>query len=65
MGDGYYYLQKGDIIQPGDESDNVNDGWRDDPRWKEYTGPRIGRPAPDPTYPAHTLFRRRIREPEE
>ena len=58
---GYYYLEKGDIIKPGDEFDNINDGWRDMPNWTTYTGPRIGHPAPDPQYISHTQFRRKIK----
>ena len=57
--DGYYYLEKGDIIKKGDEVDACCDGWRDDPVWEEVKY-RIGCPAPDPQYPAHSIFRRKL-----
>lgn len=54
----YYYLKEGEIIQEGDEVDICNDGWRDDPVWKETTC--VGQPAPDPQYPSHRRYRRKI-----
>jgi len=54
----YRYLKKGEIIKDGDEADVCADGWRDDPRWIPTT--RIGKPAPDPAYPSHTTFRRKL-----
>lgn len=56
---GYYYLEKGDIIKEGDEVDACRDGWRDDPIWEKVKH-RIGCPAPDPQYPAHSVFRRKL-----
>ncbi len=55
----YRMLQKGEIIREGDEADLCNDGWRDWPKW-EPAKHRIGKPAPDPKYPAHTRFRRLV-----
>lgn len=54
----YHYLQKDEIIQVGDECDNCNDGWRDEPVW--VPAKAIGEPAPDPGYPAHRRYRRRL-----
>lgn len=53
----YRLLEKGEIIQQGDEYDSCRDGWRDPPRWQPVVT-LIGHPAPDPQYPAHTLYRR-------
>ena len=52
----YRRLEKGEIIQDGDETDRCADPWRDDPVW----GPagNIGEPAPDPQFPAHRQYRR-------
>lgn len=55
----YRYLKHGEIIKATDEYDACNDGWRDDPVWKPVKT-RIGQPAPDPQYPAHTIYRRRL-----
>jgi hypothetical protein len=52
----YRQLEEGEIIQPGDQVDASNDGWRDEPRWEPATC--IGQPAPDPKYPAHRRYRR-------
>ena len=53
------YLEHGEIIRGTDQYDACNDGWRDDPIWKQVTT-RIGYPAPNPAYPAHTNFRRKV-----
>ena len=57
--DDYYYLKAGEIIQQGDEVDACVDGWRDDPKWIPAVG-RIGQSAPDPRFPSHSRYRRRI-----
>jgi hypothetical protein len=57
--DEYYYLKTGGIIQQGDEVDVCIDGWRDEPKWMQ-AGLRIGKPAHDPRYPAHSRYRRLI-----
>ncbi len=54
----YRILDKGDIIQAGDEVDGCADPWHDEPHWVPAS--RIGEPAPDPAYPAHSIYRRRI-----
>ena len=65
MSSEYRILKKGEIIQEGDEWDACRDGWRDEPIWKAVTKdfPSIGKPAPDPRYPAHTIFR--TKRPEQ
>jgi len=55
----YRMLEKGEIVQKGDEVDACRDGWRDDPEWKLAVH-SVGGPAPDPCYPSHRRFRRRI-----
>lgn len=55
----YRHLERGEIIKATDEYDACNDGWRDDPVWKPVKT-RIGQPAPDPAYPSHTTYRRRL-----
>lgn len=57
--DGYYYLEKGDIIQEGDEVDACRDGYKDDPIWVPVEH-RIGQPAPDPQFISHSQFRRKV-----
>ena len=54
----YRILKKGEIIQEGDETDRCVDPWRDDSVW----GPteNIGQPAPDPQYPSHRVYRRKV-----
>lgn len=54
----YRYLEAGEIIQDGDEVDICRDPWRDDPVWIPATA--IGRPAPDPKFPAHQIYRRKV-----
>ena len=54
----YRILKKGEIIQEGDETDGCADPWRDDPVW-EPAG-NIGEPAPDPQYPSHCVYRRKV-----
>ena len=53
----YYYLKKGEIIQAGDEADMCNDGWGGPANWQPAKY-RIGKPAPDPAFPAHVRYRR-------
>ena len=54
----YYYLKKGEIIQEGDECE-ISAKWNDPPKWVS-AGHTVGQPAPDPQYPAHRVYRRRI-----
>ena len=55
----YRRLEKGEIIQEGDEVDICADGYRDNPIWEKVTQ-RIGHPAPDPQFIAHSQFRREV-----
>lgn len=57
-------LNKGEAIQSGDEIDACVDPWRDDAAWKQVSPKSIGKLAPDPQYPAHRQYRRRVSEPE-
>jgi len=59
----YRILEKGEAIQAGDEVDASPDGWRDDPVWKPTTC--VGRRAPDPQYPSHRIYRRKVKQEEE
>ena len=54
-------LEKGEIIQPGDEVDACNDGWRDKTRW--VPAMNIGEPACDPSFPSHRTYRRQVPPP--
>jgi len=55
----YRPLKCGEVIQEGDEVDSSSD-WRDDPIWKPTTC--VGQAAPDPQFPAHRQYRRKIEE---
>ncbi len=52
----YRFLEKGEIIQEGDEVDGCNNPMKDIPIWRSTLC--VGEPAPDPTYIAHRLYRR-------
>lgn len=54
----YYYLQKGDIVKKGDEV-YMSDSMKEDGKWVKAVG-SIGKPAADPKYPAHCVYRRKI-----
>ncbi len=54
----YRILKRGEIIQEGDETDRCTDPWRDDPVWEPARN--IGQPAPDPQYPSHRVYRRKV-----
>jgi len=56
--DKYTMLKEGEIIRAGDEYDACVDGWRDPVDWQPIPTHMIGRPASDPNYPAHTIYRR-------
>lgn len=53
----YRMLEYNEIIQAGDEVDS-SAGWNDAPAW--LPARCIGEPAPDPAYPAHRRYRRRL-----
>lgn len=55
----YRQLIAGEIIQPGDEIDACVNAMKEQPRWEPVTQ-CIGEPAPDPSFPAHRIYRRRI-----
>ena len=55
----YRRLEYGEIIQQGDEIDGCGNPMKDWPVW-EPAG-NIGEPAPDPKYPSHRQYRRRIK----
>lgn len=55
---GYRRLDKGEVIQSGDEIDRCADAWRDDPKWEPVHPDNIGDVAPDPQYPSHRQYRR-------
>jgi len=56
---GYYYLDKGEIIQMGDEVE-ISNSFNDPERWIKSKH-CIGKPAPDPQYLAHRIYRRKIK----
>ena len=55
---GYRVLENGEIIQEGDEYDASINPMKDAIDWRPVEVSRIGEIAPDPQFPAHTLFRR-------
>lgn len=55
----YRILEKGEIVQEGDECDAAT-GWNDEAKW--VPAKCIGEQAPDPKYPAHRIYRRKIGE---
>lgn len=55
----YRILQKGEIIQKGDQKDACVNPWKDKPKWVD-AGANIGEQASDPAYPAHTRYRRPV-----
>ncbi len=58
-GNQYRMLAAGEIIMEGDEVDACRDGWRDEPKW-QLAKECIGQPAPDPVYPSHRVYRRKL-----
>ena len=59
----YRMLEKGEIIQEGDEVDACRDGWRDEPEWEPALH-CIGQEAPDPRFPSHRRYRRLKEAPD-
>jgi hypothetical protein len=55
----YRFLEKGEIVQEGDEVDACRDAMKDDPVWKPAVH-SVGRPAPDPRFSSHRIFRRKV-----
>lgn len=58
----YRNLKHGEIIQEGDERDMCNDGWRDPAKWVEVKPEEVGQKAPDPQYPSHRQYRRKVEQ---
>lgn len=58
MDDNYRILEEGEIIKEGDEID-AGLAWNDPVRWVP-AGITVGKPAPNPHYPSHRIYRRRI-----
>jgi hypothetical protein len=56
----YRRLEAGEVVQEGDEYDACRDGWRDPAKWVPVAESQIGVKAPDPQYPSHRQFRRKI-----
>lgn len=57
-GKNWRYLEAGELIQAGDETDRSVDSWKDWPKWEPVHPKDIGQPAPDPRFVAHRIFRR-------
>lgn len=57
----YYILQKGEIIQPGDECE-MSAKWNAPAKWVLADEHDIGKPAPDPNFLAHRKYRRLVTE---
>ena len=53
----YRILRNGELIQDGDEVD-ASRGPCDDAKWMPVGERMIGKPAPDPRYPSHRIYRR-------
>jgi len=60
MGEKYRRLEKGEIIQEGDEFDNCANPWHDEPKWIPVNEQSIGTPASDPNFVAHCKYRRKV-----
>lgn len=58
----YRRLHKDEIIKAGDEIDRCANPWHDDPIWVTVHPASVGGKAPDPAYPAHRQYRRRVCE---
>ena len=55
----YRRLEKGEIIQKGDQVDACESYWKDKPRWVEVSN-QIGELAPDSSWPANREYRRPV-----
>jgi len=58
----YRRLEKGEIVQAGDEFDGCGDPWRDDAVWVPATA--IGHVVSDPNFVSHGLYRRPLKAVE-
>lgn len=59
----YRRLEAGEVIQVGDEVE-TSAGWNAGARWIPVQN-SIGEPAPDPRFPAHRMYRRRVAGPQD
>ena len=64
MSGGYRILEQGEVIQEGDEIDRCADAWRDNAKWEPVHPNSIGDKAPDPRFPSHRIYRRKITNTE-
>ncbi len=55
----YRLLINGEIIKDGDEAD-ASRSFHDEAKWKPVAKHSIGKKASDPTFPAHTIYRRPV-----
>lgn len=62
MSDEWRRLEAGEIIQEGDERDACVNPMKDAAVWERVPSHVIGKPAPDPQYPAHTIYRRKAKK---
>lgn len=56
--DEYYYLKHGEVVKDGDEVEMSN-SWKDPAKWVRVVA-SVGETAPDPSFPAHRKYRRRV-----
>ena len=56
----YRILEKGEIVQAGDETDRCVDPWRDPANWEPVNPNNIGDVAPDPAFVSHRIFHRPV-----
>ena len=56
----YKRLEKGEIIQDGDEWDACENPWHDDAKWIPVAKHMIGREASDPKFVSHSQYRRKL-----
>lgn len=54
----YRTLKHNEIIKEGDEVDTSIDAWSSAPIWEPTRS--VGQKAPDPKYPAHRIYRRKV-----
>jgi hypothetical protein len=59
MSDEWRLVRHGEIVQAGDETGAYVSPWEEGTTWRQVPSHMIGKPAPDPQYPAHAIYRRR------
>lgn len=60
--EGYYYLEKGEVIKEGDEVE-VSSKYNDSARWQPTKC--AGGLAPDPEIMSHRIYRRKLTPPTD